>query len=66
MNTSPQLNPKEEKANLEKQYYALMKHASRNSVDMQHFPKSILSAGNIFFACKENKPKRGKNVKEAI
>ena len=36
MNTSPQINPEEEKANLERQYYALMKHASRNSIDMQH------------------------------
>ncbi len=50
--TSPlslrQINPKEEKAILEKQYYALMKHASRKYVEMQHSTESFMSL-EIFF-----------------
>ena len=51
-NTSPpplsQINPKEEKAILEKQYYALMKHASRNTFEMHQYPESSLSL-KIYF-----------------
>jgi hypothetical protein len=50
--TSPlslrQINPKEEKAILEKQYYALMKHASRKYVEMQNSPESFISL-EIFY-----------------
>ncbi|QUW23671.1 DUF2642 domain-containing protein [Sporosarcina sp. Marseille-Q4063] len=35
-------NPKEEKAILERQYYALMKHASKKYVEMQHCPDCFM------------------------